>query len=317
MNIAQANTEPFYRFHRFHEDFNRNTKVAFGALESLRRSSSQDQATQAPLTKLPTGEEPWGVETKWRSLSTIILKSNQFLSQMGLVRVASAFEDFLINTKAEYDRHTSIAGRAPAAALDVTEEQDTGEQLSRLCKQLHWDITPIAYLLPVLQYFTIASNCIVHRSGRASEALVALANSPDFLRCLSHWPSDNGKPLPALPTAELSRDISFLPRHAILASDVCYRAAKHLNRTLCQILSQEGIVYMAAYHALLADDRVPTRAWRSPVHIVNAALGDRYHIPDLDPFETATILKQTGKWSQCVKKYNALYPGGRPAVRNN
>jgi hypothetical protein len=40
MNLELANTEPFYRFHRFREDFDRNIKVAFGALEKLKLDAS-------------------------------------------------------------------------------------------------------------------------------------------------------------------------------------------------------------------------------------------------------------------------------------
>ena len=110
MNIDEANTEPFYRFHRFHEEFNRNIKVSYGALELLRKTQPEKNANASQLIRLPTGEEPWGTETKWRSISSQASKSQQFLSQMGLVRVMSGFEDFLIGTKAESDRHCDSIG---------------------------------------------------------------------------------------------------------------------------------------------------------------------------------------------------------------
>jgi hypothetical protein len=59
MDILNANTEPFCRFHLFHEEFNRSTKVAFGALDLLVRGTAR--------TVLPTGEEPWGEHTEWRN----------------------------------------------------------------------------------------------------------------------------------------------------------------------------------------------------------------------------------------------------------
>jgi hypothetical protein len=309
MNIETANTEPFYRFHRFHEEFNRNIKVAFGALQLLGHSASAEVTEGSKLVILPTGGEPWGDGTKWRSLAPVSSQASKFLSQMGLVRVMSAFEDFLTNVKAEHDRYANLPlGTAVDSPKLPEDEDDSKEVLVRLFAQLGWDMKPIAFLVPLFDYFSIARNCVVHRSARASEALVEQAQSSALAACLAAWPSARGKKLPTLPNVEQSREIPFLPRHSILASEVCYRAAEYVNTRLASFLGESGIVYMAAHHTLLADERIPTAAKNSADRIVNYALAGRYRVVDLDPLESVKLLKQLDCWRKCLRRYEKLYP---------
>ncbi|HSU53779.1 MAG TPA: hypothetical protein VLT36_06950 [Candidatus Dormibacteraeota bacterium] len=306
MNLGNANTEPFYRFHRFHEEFSRNMRIAFGALEALRESSRSDPASTQKLVALPTGGEPWGVVTKWRDISGAISDSARFLSQIALVRVVSAFEDFLVNVEAEHERH--LRRLDPKYQSAPQREMSETSRMESVCKRLGGDARPLAPLLPIFRYFVGARNCIAHRSGRASEELISITHEPEFQAAVAEYRTRRGAKLPAFPELDLHREIKFLPRHSILASDVFYRAAQHINALLLSNLGADGMVYMAAHHGLLSDDRVSSEAYRSPTHIVNYMLYSRYRVTDGDFNESTAVLKSMNKWDHCRRRYRQLFP---------
>ncbi len=317
MNLELANSEPFFRFHKFREDFDRNIKVAFGALEKLKLAANAIDAEgkQAEFTVTPTGEEPWGEGIKWKNISPVASQACRFLAQMGLVRVTSAFEDFLVNVGAEHDRYTDLIKGGSAAPLEIAGDENQGGLLSKLCERLKYDIHPVAYLLPLLNYFVTARNCVVHRSARASVALVEQAKSGELSDCLKNWPNLRGKPLPELPQCSFNDELPFLPRHAVLAADVCYRAANYLNAKLVESIGAEGIVYMAAHHALIREDPLPTNAFKSPDRVVNGVLSGRYRIREVSSLETIGILKSLGKWDTCFQSFENLFPEENSGAR--
>ena len=66
-----------------------------------------------------------------------------------------------------------------------------------------------------------------------------------------------------------------MPRHAVLASAVCYGIAKCLNEKLLQKLGPDGLIYMAAHYSLLADERIPVGARKSTEIVIRHVLVDR------------------------------------------
>ena len=310
MNLELANSEPFYRFHKFREDFDRNIKVAFGALENLKLAAKavDEEGKQVEYTVIPAGEEPWGEGMKFKDISPVASQAGRFLAQMGLVRVTSAFEDFLINVGAEHDRYSNLVNGHGVVPLEVGDDENEGGLFSKLCERLKYDTHPVAYLLPLIKYFVTARNCVVHRSARASLALVEQAKSGELSDCLKNWPHSGGKPLPALPEFGFNDELPLLPRHSVLAADVCYHAANYLNTKLVESIGAKGIVYMAAHHGLLKDDRLPTNAFKSPDRVVNGVLGGRYRIREVSSLETIQILKSLGKWDACFQSFEKPYP---------
>lgn len=304
MNIQNANTEPFYRLHRFHEEFNRCMRVAFGSIASLRDNA--DEASK--LVVLPTGGEPWGTETKWREVKKVLSESTQFLSQVALVRVLSAFEDFITKVEAEHDRYLSLCDPAyNSKPQDESEKLSTIARLERACKRLDGNDADLTGIQPLLEYFVIIRNCVVHRSGRASTELLDHANSQRFGMSYDAWRTPRGKKLPALPPLVLHREIEMLPRHSVLASDLFHRAGAIVNSWLISVLGEKGFVYMAAFHSLLGDDRLPTNAFRSPAHVVNNALFGRYLVLEASAGDATRMLKEMKKWDLCRRKFRQIY----------
>jgi hypothetical protein len=303
VNIDDANTEPFYRFHRFNEEFNRNVRLTVGALGVVSEMGINNAAA-LKLLELPTDGEPWGDLTKWKSVTNAVPAAKRFISQIGTVRVISAFEDLLTSSKAEYDRRSeSNDGQKAKAAGD---EESRNVSLSALYHQLGWDKRGIEPLMPLFDYFVLVRNSIVHRSGRASAALSVAAQKTELATCTKRWHRSTGKRLPSLPTINTGKDVALLPRHAVLASEVCYRIALDVNVRLRAFLAEEGLVYMAAYHCLLSKDPIATNARSSAEAVINVALTGRYRVRLEDRHEAVTFLKSMGEWKACLEAFQQL-----------
>lgn len=315
MNIQGANTESFYKFLRGQENLGSNIKLAYGALHAMVENEGATLPDkEISSIALPIGDEPWGNrKTRWRTIKRRVPLVRDFIAQMALVLVTSAFEDFVSNVISEHSRYSGFSGQEPPSKPLLDQENDSRDPLRHLYSSLQWDAQPIQYLLPLYDYFILARNCVVHRAGRASDALVEKAGSGRLQDCLENWPSRPGKKLPQLPQIQEGHDIPFLPRHAILFSEVCQRAARDINSRLLEYLGADGIVYMAAYHGLLADDRIKTNARRSPEQIINLILTERCRASVPDKYEVIGILKKLNAWNRCRTKYNKLFPNAKLA----
>jgi hypothetical protein len=292
MDITIANTEPFLLFHQFNEEFNCNMRIAVGALGVITQMKST--GASGKVLKLPTLGEPWGGHTLWKDVA------KEVLSQMGVVRVFSAFEDLLTGAKAEFDRNASLRG--------LQGSQNASQDLFTFYRELDWSNKTLVGLMPFFNYFTVIRNCIAHQSGRANETLIQLDASAALGKCLKTWHPKGNKKLPKLPVVTIGKEIPLLPRHAILACEVCYRIASDINEKLRQSLGTEGFVYMAAYHALLSDDRIQTNARKFPESLVNLVLTDRYRVTVATKSEVITILRSIEKWDDCRKAFERLLP---------
>lgn len=310
MDISNANMEPFYRFLRFTEHFNRSIKITYGALQDLGRHSRSSRSLTG-LIELPTGGEPWGDghRTKWREIAEFATHAGGFLSHMGLVYVMSAFEDLLIGIKAECDRYSyDVLGYNSRPAARADHDQDGAFTVWMLLDQLRWSREPIEFLAPVLKYFLTVRHCIAHRGGRASRYLVDQSESEELSQALANWPNTRGKHPPQFPVIQAGASIPMLPRHSIFACEVCYRAADYVNSQARHMLGKRGILNMAAHHTFLSENRVSVAAWRSPIAMINRALTERYLVYETDDSETISILRGLNRWQECLTVFKRLYP---------
>jgi hypothetical protein len=132
--------------------------------------------------------------------------------------------------------------------------------------------------------------------------------SNELEKWVKGWPLAKEKRLPSLPKINFGHDIPVLPRHAILASLVCFRIAREINTGLLNHLGEKGMVYMAAHHTLIADDRSAISAnTRSIQVVINQALSGRYSVYLKDDQECVSVLREIQKWALCRKRYNKLY----------
>jgi hypothetical protein len=303
MDIAGANTEPFYQFHRFSEELNRDLRIAVAGLALVKQAAAQDQTSATPI-QLPIDGEPWGTNF-WRNPTKAVAPARRFVSQMGVVRIVAALEDFCIGVKAEHDRYNRISGEAAEHNYE-SDETDEGISPSKLYSEVGWKKDSLDSLSPLYEYFSKVRNCIVHRSGRASSELNKYAASERLAKCVGDWHGPRKKKLPALPNISTGNDLSLLPRHAILAGEVCRRIAVDANEKLLKYLGVEGLAYMAAYHSLLSSTPVVTNARSSAQAVLNFILTNRYRAKLAYREEAVQILGRLGKWKPYLRKFERM-----------
>jgi len=306
MDLSIANSEPFVLFHDFLEEFDRNIKVTYGALALTRRMSPNSISNAGNrLVRLPTEDEPWGPDTKWRNLDTVVSNSKLFIAQIGLMRIFSAFEDFLIGIKAEYDRFEQgvLKKGSPTASAGARD----GVGLRQICRSIKMPIFSLDPILPIFDYFVVLRNCLAHRSGRASLALVTSSQSLPLRLAMKNWPVRPGRTLPELPEIVHGKQIPLLARHAIFAGLVCRELAKLVNDYLLAHLGAKGIVFMAAHHSLLKEEPLVNSPRKDAEAVVNEMLSGRYRVRMKGGHEAMPILKDLARWADCRLRFRQLY----------
>jgi len=304
MNITEANTEPFYQFHRFNEELNRNMRIIVAGLATVNQIATQNRTAGGPI-QLPTDGEPWG-KIVWNSPSRMVPPARRFVSQMGVVRVITALEDFCVGVKAEYHRCAEIHG-TPIESNHASEIDGDGISPMKLYDELAWNRAVLDSLSPLYEYFSKVRNCIVHRSGRASQELIKNAGSSRLAHCVNGWQGPRKKTLPPLPAIVVGSDLPLLPRHAILASEICRRIAVDANEKLLRYLGVEGLAYMAAHHSQLSNTPIPTNARATAQGTLNAILTNRYRVK-LDYREEAVqALGRLGRWKAYLRRFERLH----------
>jgi len=296
MDLQNTITEPFVKILNFHNDFNRHIKLSVGALEFW-KASAMAAANGISMT-LPTGSEPWGA-THLKNPKDATEKTEAFIAELGIVRAASAFEDYISGADAELNR----AKPNPDAVVADSSH-------ARLMARLRIDRAAITNLLTVAEFFIVARNCIVHRSGRASSELAALSANESFRKALATTPKRKGKWRVSIPLVEAGIPVSWQPRHAIMASDAFFKLAQALDDQLVESLSAVGIVRMAAYWCFFDTNPAPCVAKRDAQTMIRSQLADRYSVNDASEGETIAHLKSIGKWDACLKEYVRRFPNG-------
>lgn len=232
MNLTRAITEPLVGLIDFHNQFNRNIKFSFGSIAHLQAQART--RPEGPIS-LPTGGEPWGAMS-WNDVDLMATSAETFIAEMGIVRAASAFEDYMTGALAEFDR--AMGNPAPV-------EADTS--VSRFITRLGCKLSGLERQLFMWDFFEVARNCIVHRSGRANAELARLASSEKLRQTVASWPKRTGKWKVALPDVVSGEVVRWQPRHAIMASDAYYCLVTALDRHLIGVLGERGVVRMAAH----------------------------------------------------------------------
>jgi hypothetical protein len=302
MDLSDAFTEPMRRMIKFHDRFNRNMKIVFGSVTKVASAAARSKRSSA--TSLPTGKEPWGKTTQWRNIGQHAQEAAEFLSEVGIARTASAFEDFLTGANAEFSR-AGLVEASPAS----------GSEFSKLAEKLGIVRTSISDLEAMEEFFAVARNCVVHRSNRASANLHRIRYSPAVVGALGRWGKRAGKWVVNLPDIHAGEAVPWLPRHAILASDVYYRCANAVDRSLVRALGAEGMSLMAAHWTFFATDRVACPAKLNPETMLRSQLMGRYGIRDVQLREAVDALRTHGKWDAVRAAYSSLYPDGAPIAR--
>ncbi|MGH9566980.1 MAG: hypothetical protein ACRD4I_13410, partial [Candidatus Angelobacter sp.] len=221
-------------------------------------------------------------------------------------RMVTLLEDFCVGIQAEHSRWATLRDETD---VKKAESEDDAEGLSpkALYAQLGWSLSAIQDVELLYEYFSRLRNCIVHRSGRANANLNKYASGARLKSCVDGWAGPRKKKIPALPTVSLGDHVAVLPRHAILAGEVCRRIAVDANNRLLRHLGNEGIVYMAAYHSLLSKRPIATNARKSAQAMLNTILTGRYRVKLAQRDEAVHVLSEIGKWRPYLRRFERVY----------
>jgi hypothetical protein len=164
--------------------------------------------------------------------------------------------------------------------------------------KIGWETKPLQRLLSIINYFILTRNCIVHRGGRVSDALGAMADGSELDKAYRGWPTATGRKRPRLPHLNVEDPIHLLPRHTGACLEASHAIAQHMNDRLVEEIGIDGLVAMAAHHGLLSRSPTKVVAKHSADRVVNQILVEHYRVQDFDPVEVLSILKGTGTWTK-------------------
>jgi hypothetical protein len=113
MDLGRTITEFFARLIAFHNAFNLNVRFTYGALARLDTTE-----VDADRFMLPNGGEPWGNKLSWSDMGAAVQDAAAFISELGVVRSVSSFEDYVTGATAELNR---AGARNAARPTDMRE----------------------------------------------------------------------------------------------------------------------------------------------------------------------------------------------------
>lgn len=310
MDLSKTSTRGLRDLWAFHTRFNATLKVTTCGLEHLRREVDHSGGSQVLNAILRETNEQWNPGMMLSRPVEVIDYALRDQSLLGIAHVFSAFDDYITRSAADLDSWESLLSKraattapSPAARGASDEDGRSVDPLKSFAKRIAFegDLTDRA---PIEHYMRLVRNCAVHREGRASTALVACAESDELIRCHTGWSAHPNRPLPQLPALALGKHIEVRPRHAILATNVCFDIARALDTHLVQAFGADGITFLAARDALLRGRFEEwDGAYRSPEAVVAWTLKRVHHANDFRTEEIAPMLKRLGVWDERRESY--------------
>jgi hypothetical protein len=312
MNLSRALTEPFVQFIAFHNAFNKNIKLTYGALAA--QNVPPDPNNMPVPLRITNGQEPWGANMRWEDTNTAIREAVSFISSVGISRASSAFEDYLIRINGELDRSQArgiqgVSMVPPSAdstgAPSGADEDPVIKSLTSIVGRLDGMSQALQNDFILVHFFQKSRNCVVHRSNRASKHLAELASSQELADALKTWPKRQGKWALGVPTITANEPVEWLPRHAIMASAVYYRFAQHLDAIVLRKIGAKGLTCMAAHWCLLADTPIDCNAKLDAQTMVRTVVVQRYRAKATTIPEIVEHMRSGGIWPRVQQSFAA------------
>lgn len=314
MDVSRACTEALFAFLRFHEGFNRSTKMAAVGLclidDALARGMTYEDFARTTYAT----DALWGGMPVWTDPPDLLREARADLGQAGLVRAFSAFDKFMDDLSADLDRWAAFQKRDAhePADVDMSIERaevtvalgggdDFEDRALRFYDRMGWSTEALAFLLPVYRYYRLARDCIAHRGGIVSPALAAASEKRQWADSIDTWNThtDDWTP-PQLVELQAGDRTPLVHRDAILASSLLVRIAQDMNRHGLEMLGERGVLYLTARRTLLDNPpKVKAPTPRSAVRALHHVLFHRYHVVvDSEPASIA-LLRDMDLWESC------------------
>ncbi len=300
MDTSEARTEPFAQFLEFHDAFSQQFKASVTALTFIAKGDVRLQS--AFLDELPSH---WRAHHDWSNVSGILAHATADANRLAIVQIHSALDDFLVALRGAHDRWKTKSGKRIPKWTGAEGEPD--EPLWKAATAMGLDAAELISWQPLLTYFRVMRNCIVHASSRASGELVELSVATSLTQLLAKWPKRARATAPRVPEFGKARTIKISHKDVILCLDAARRACSSINGSLLAFLEVPGLVHAAAHHALLDQGLTTLRgSYRTAARAIGHTLGTRYGVKKFNQ-TLDTDLRRLDILDHCKKRHSQLY----------
>lgn len=310
IDLSDAQLDPYRSFHYFHEDINIHIKISIASAALLVRHTADPSSNLALGEIIKLSHPAWNAPPIW-SMSTDNQKNiYRSISAFSIVSIFSAFDDHLVATQAELDRHYSNQKKPTISEVPRKKPPNQGNDTStehvinNFYQRAGWNIQKVNSLLTIAHYFRICRNCIAHRASRSSSELESFSKSRDLHQFITPLLESGSN---GIPEHSIDDNIFIDPTLAILCSHVLREIAKDMNENLIQTLGMDGFLYAVAHHSMFSDRTVETNAYRLPEAVFNNALIKRYRAKVLHKHDSIAELKRIGIWKDYVRCFEKKY----------
>jgi len=295
----------------FHEGVNRALKCAVSSIDFvIEQLSLLEQGTKGDFVTdmVSNSSMPWKGSYNWKNPEKELELSKVFLSANSIVRVVSAFEDFVNLSIADLDRVSDFFewSNPEISNLNINNDE-IYKPLRVLLEKVSLEKEDAAIYFESINYFQELRHCIAHRNGLPSDSFIRKWHSGNrILEVEKRYPiKDQNRPSPQFPRL-IDNKIDFSPRHTILVSDTCLNIAKFLNSHLVEKVGASGMVYLGAYHSLLRNNPFPVKAFKLPEFVVSDFM-NRYSRASVKSDWVRISLREMGLWSKCYNQHQTLF----------
>jgi hypothetical protein len=300
MDMTAARTEPFVEFLEFHDAFSQQYKASVTALALV--VNGAPAIRDAFVEKMPSH---WRAHHDWSDVSSVVGRCLVDTNRLAIVQVHSALDDFLVALRASHDRwREKVNTRIPRWKGD---SGDPDEPLWKAATGLGLDATDLLRWQPLLSYFRVMRNCIVHASSRASDELVQRSTAAALDRLLAAWPKRPRTTAPRIPEFRSNRPIKISHKDVILCLDAARRACSSINANLLAFLGTAGMVHAAAHFSVL-DKKLTTlrTGYRTAARAIGHTLEYRYNVRG-SKHTLDTELRRLHILERCKTRHSELY----------
>ncbi|WP_375600354.1 hypothetical protein [Devosia sp. Naph2] len=310
MNLDGANTEAFLRYHRFHERFSGSVRLQTMGLSLLADEVESGRSADELYERFSKRGWLWGGMPDWREPMQLIAGARREIGQAGVVRAFSAFDVFFSDLEADLERWRVFRGnKKPGDDAADLDEEGFADPAKVLYRRVGGRTSGFDdFLLPLYQYFRRARNCIAHRDGIASAALVSDSSSEGIVASLKAWRSRTGEMTqPELIPVQVGTPIEFTHKQAIACSSILRLVAKDISSHAVQRLGRAGMVYLAARRLLWEElPLIDLSVHNSASAAVGHLLDTRYRAGGFEQHEIQRSLRELGFTTECNKRFQRL-----------
>jgi len=333
MDVSNSVTEALNRYHFWREEFHTLIAAAAAGQTLLGSVVSVPNGAEVLGALVDSVGEPWPKGKRFPEPKTTVDTASSVLWGLLIVQALSAFDEYTVSaledllefdaasrgqTPFEHDHKDMFAvapprrsGCCPAVAGTYCFRDGLGSRIEDFDKDLDLRLaSSLIEVLPLFHYFRRVRNRIVHSNSWAGEGLEDYSKSDELRKAVATW--DNTycqRPSPRLPAIHSDQRLSFLPRHVIMVSTICYEFAKAIDRAFVQRLGEDGIVRMALYYSLVAPEH-PTRSatHKRPEAPLGNFLYARFGAVDFSRDSLLARLRELGLWEATVSLHRMRYP---------